>query len=322
MPPPSRRTTTPASAPTTTSSTPGLRDHQAPHLRRVAAARPRQTTGLPSAKVLGGPRGRAKAFRPDSLINISAMSFGSMSGNAIKALNARRRAGRLHAQHRRGRALAAPPPGRRHRAADRYGVLRLPRRATATSRSDKLKEVVDSAPVKAIEIKLSQGAKPGLGGLLPAAKVTKEISEIRGIPMGRDCASPARHTAFSDEDSLLDFVELLAAETGLPVGIKSSVGDMQLLARAHPADGPGRPRRRLRHHRRRRGRHRRLAADLRRLDRAAVPDGLLPGLRHLRRGRPDRRRDLHRVRQAGRCRRTPWSRSRWAPTWSTSPGRR
>ena len=91
---------------------------------------------------------------------------------------------------------------------------------------EKLKEVVESAPVKAIEIKLSQGAKPGLGGLLPAAKVTKEISEIRGIPMGRDCASPARHTAFSDEDSLLDFVELLAAETGLPVGIKSSVGEM------------------------------------------------------------------------------------------------
>ena len=80
----------------------------------------------------------------------------------------------------------------------------------------KLKEVVDSAPVRAIEIKLSQGAKPGLGGLLPAAKVTKEISEIRGIPMGKDCASPSRHTAFTDVDSLLDFVELIASETGLP----------------------------------------------------------------------------------------------------------
>src|SRR6476659_2955758 len=90
----------------------------------------------------------------------------------------------------------------------------------------KLKEVVDSAPVRAIEIKLSQGVKPGLGGLLPAAKVTKEISEIRGIPMGQDCASPSRHTAFSDVDSLLDFAELLATETGLPVGIPSAVGEM------------------------------------------------------------------------------------------------
>jgi len=56
--------------------------------------------------------------------------------------------------------------------------------------------------------------------------VTKEISEIRGIPMGQDCASPSRHSAFEDEDGLLDFVELLAAETGLPVGIKSAVGEM------------------------------------------------------------------------------------------------
>src|SRR4051812_13627681 len=61
----------------------------------------------------------------------------------------------------------------------------------------KRKEDVDSAPVRAIELKLSQGAKPVLGGLLPAAKVTREISEIRGIPMGQDCASPSRHTAFS-----------------------------------------------------------------------------------------------------------------------------
>ncbi len=81
------------------------------------------------------------------------------------------------------------------------------------------------APVKAIEIKLSQGAKPGLGGMLPGAKVTPEIAAIRGIPVGRDCASPSRHSAFGDVDSMLDFVELLAAETGLPVGIKSAVGE-------------------------------------------------------------------------------------------------
>jgi len=91
---------------------------------------------------------------------------------------------------------------------------------------DMLKDLVAGAPVKAIEIKLSQGAKPGLGGMLPGAKVTPEIAAIRGIPVGQDCASPSRHTAFSDVDSLLDFVELLAAETGVPVGVKSAVGEM------------------------------------------------------------------------------------------------
>ena len=181
--------------------------------------------GLPSAKVLGGPRGRAKAFRPPSLVNISAMSFGSMSANAIMALNGgARQAGCLHntgegglsPYHRQGGDITLQIGTAYFGCRDEQGRFSL----------ERLKEVVDSAPVRAIEIKLSQGAKPGLGGLLPAAKVTKEISEIRGIPMGRDCASPSRHSEFSDEDSLLDFVELLAAETGLPVGIKSAVGQM------------------------------------------------------------------------------------------------
>ena len=80
--------------------------------------------------------------------------------------------------------------------------------------------------MKAIEVKLSQGAKPGLGGLLPAAKITEEISRIRGIPLGQDCASPSRHAEFDDVDSMLDWVERIAQETGLPVGIKSAVGEM------------------------------------------------------------------------------------------------
>jgi len=86
--------------------------------------------------------------------------------------------------------------------------------------------VVAGGPVRALEIKLSQGAKPSLGGLLPAAKVSAEIAAARGIPEGRDCVSPSRHAEFSDTDSLLDWVELLASETGLPVGIKSAVGDL------------------------------------------------------------------------------------------------
>ena len=90
---------------------------------------------------------------------------------------------------------------------------------------EKLVDVVQQNPIRAIEIKLSQGAKPGMGGLLPAAKITSEISQIRGIPMGIDCVSPSRHKAFSDVDSMLDFVETIADRTGLPVGIKSAVGD-------------------------------------------------------------------------------------------------
>ncbi|MEZ5392566.1 MAG: FMN-binding glutamate synthase family protein [Bryobacterales bacterium] len=91
---------------------------------------------------------------------------------------------------------------------------------------ERFKETVASAPVKAIEVKLSQGAKPGHGGVLPAAKITKEISRIRGIPMGQDCLSPAGHRAFSNVDEMLDFIEMLADVSGLPVGIKSAVGEM------------------------------------------------------------------------------------------------
>jgi glutamate synthase domain-containing protein 2 len=96
--------------------------------------------------------------------------------------------------------------------------------------------------VRALEIKLSQGAKPGLGGLLPAPKVTEEIARIRGVPPGRDCASPAGHSAFDDVDSLIAFVERLAGETGLPVGVKSAVGDLgfwQQLTERMAATGAG-----------------------------------------------------------------------------------
>ncbi|MFJ3255948.1 FMN-binding glutamate synthase family protein [Streptomyces sp. NPDC086771] len=180
---------------------------------------------LPSAKVLGGPRGRAKAFRPASVVKISAMSFGSLSGAAVTALN-------------KGAALAGAMQNTGEGGLSPYhrngGDLILQigtsyfgcRNEDGTFSLDKLKEVVAGAPVRAIEIKLSQGAKPGLGGMLPGAKVTAEIAGIRGIPAGEDCASPSRHTAFHDVDSMLDFVELIAAETGLPVGIKSAVGEM------------------------------------------------------------------------------------------------
>jgi len=181
---------------------------------------------LPSAKVLGGPRGRRQAFRPESVVNISAMSFGSLSGAAIEALNrGAALAGCLHntgeggvsPHHRHGGELVYQIGTAYFGCRDEHGRFDLQR----------LKDLVAGAPVRALEIKLSQGAKPGLGGVLPAAKVSAEIAETRGVPQGVDCISPSRHAEFSDADSLLDWVELLAAETGLPVGIKSAVGDMQ-----------------------------------------------------------------------------------------------
>ena len=180
---------------------------------------------LPGAKVLGGPRGRRHAFRPDSVVNVSAMSFGSLSGAAITALNkGAAAAGTLHntgegglsPYHRQGADLVLQIGTAYFGCRNDDGSFNL----------DRLKETVASAPVRAIEIKLSQGAKPGLGGLLPGAKVTEEIAAIRGIPVGKDCVSPSRHSAFTDVDSMLDFVELIATETGVPVGIKSAVGEI------------------------------------------------------------------------------------------------
>ena len=185
-----------------------------------------QEAWVPCAKVVGAARGRAGAFRPDSIVNFSAMSFGSLSGPAVEALNRgaalsgctqNTGEGGLSRHHRHGGDLVFQIGTAYFGCRDEHGRFDLAR----------LKDVVASAPVRAIEVKLSQGAKPGLGGLLPAAKISPEIAEVRGIPMGHDCVSPSRHAEFSDTDSLLDWVELLAAETGLPVGIKSAVGDME-----------------------------------------------------------------------------------------------
>jgi glutamate synthase domain-containing protein 2 len=184
-----------------------------------------QEAWLPCAKVLGGARGRRRAFRPDSVVNISGMSFGSLSKAAIEALNRGAAiAGCLHntgeggvsVYHRNGGDLIFQIGTAYFGCRDSRGRFDL----------NLLKELVEDAPIRAIEIKLSQGAKPGLGGLLPAAKVSKEIATARGVTAAKDCVSPSRHAEFYDADSLLDWVELLAAETGLPVGIKSAVGDL------------------------------------------------------------------------------------------------
>ncbi|HEY5950525.1 MAG TPA: FMN-binding glutamate synthase family protein, partial [Kofleriaceae bacterium] len=183
------------------------------------------TYSVPSVRVLGGFRGRKHAFRPTSIVNTSAMSYGSLSGPAVEAINRgvalcgalqNTGEGGISDYHRNGGNIIWQIGTGYFGCRDDSGKFSLERALDS----------IASANVKALEIKLSQGAKPGLGGVLPAAKITPEIARIRGIPLGRDCVSPASHTAFSDVSSMLDFIEKLADATGLPVGIKSAVGDM------------------------------------------------------------------------------------------------
>ena len=196
---------------------------------------------LAPAKILGAAHGRRSAFRPASLVNISAMSYGSLSRAAVEALNR----GAAHAgclqntgegglapAHKLGGELIFQIGTGYFGCRDEDGRFSL----------ERLQERVAEAPVRAIEIKLSQGAKPGLGGLLPAPKVTEEIARIRGVPVHRDCASPSTHTAFGDVAGLIEFVECIADATGLPVGIKSAVGELSFwdeLAQRMAATGTG-----------------------------------------------------------------------------------
>ncbi|HXQ15181.1 MAG TPA: FMN-binding glutamate synthase family protein [Caulobacteraceae bacterium] len=160
-----------------------------------------------------------------SVFNISAMSFGAISANAIRALNAGAKRGGF--SHDTGEGSISPY----HLEMGGDIVWELgsgyfgcrtdegrfdPERFAAEARLD---------AVKMIEIKLSQGAKPGHGGVLPAAKVTPEIARTRGVPLGRDCISPSRHTAFSTPLELTAFIaQLRALSGGKPVGFKLCIG--------------------------------------------------------------------------------------------------
>jgi glutamate synthase domain-containing protein 2 len=195
---------------------------------------------LPAGKVLGAAHGRPHAFRP-SLVNVSGMSYGSLSPVAVEALN--RGAALAGCLHNTGEGGLAPAHRHGGELVFQIGTGYFGCRDERGRFSfERLEEQVSEAPVRAIEIKLSQGAKPGLGGLLPAPKVTEEIAAIRGVPAYRDCTSPAAHTAFDDVDGLIEFVERVAHATGLPVGVKSAVGDLgfwETLADRMAATGGG-----------------------------------------------------------------------------------
>jgi glutamate synthase domain-containing protein 2 len=183
---------------------------------------------LPCAKVMGEANGRRNPYRPQSVINISAMSFGSLSAKAIESLN--KGAMKAHCFHNTGEGGLSPYHSYGADVVFQFGTAYFGVRDEYGRLSlDKLEKLVENnAFVKAIEIKLSQGAKPGKGGVLPAAKITRELSEIRGVPQKKDVISPAAHSAFSDIKGLLDLIEEIAHRTGLPVGIKSAVGKTHL----------------------------------------------------------------------------------------------
>ncbi|MCB9927912.1 MAG: FMN-binding glutamate synthase family protein [Alphaproteobacteria bacterium] len=170
-----------------------------------------------------GPYAR-QPYLAGSLFNISGMSFGAISRPAALALS--------HGAQKAGVWLNTGEGGLSPYHLDggcdvvfqigtaKYGV----RDAAGHLSDDKLREVAGHEQVRMIEVKLSQGAKPGKGGILPGAKVTAEIARIRGIPEGHDSISPNRHPEIDSAGDLMDMVERIREVTGKPVGFKAVIG--------------------------------------------------------------------------------------------------
>src|ERR1700722_7183801 len=160
-----------------------------------------------------------------SMLNISAMSFGALSSNAIRALNKGAKEGGF--AHDTGEGGYSP----HHQEFGGDVIWELgsgyfgARNSDGSFSPERFAEVAQNDQIKMIEVKLSQGAKPGHGGVLPAAKVSAEIAQTRGVPMGQDCISPSRHSAFSTPTELLHFIAKLRELSGnKPTGFKLCVG--------------------------------------------------------------------------------------------------
>ena len=169
----------------------------------------------------------AQPFRARSIVNVSGMSFGAISEPAVRALSRGAHAagcwmdtgeGGLAPHHEEGGCDIIMQIG-----TAKYGI----RSETGEFSPQKAKEI--AKVVKAFEIKLSQGAKPGKGGVLPGTKVTEEIARIRGIPVGVDSISPNRHRDIADMNQLLDQVAYIRDLTGRPVGVKTAIGGWQFM---------------------------------------------------------------------------------------------
>jgi len=182
---------------------------------------------LPTPSLMLG-EGYAKIpFEARSIVNISGMSFGAISAPAVRSLSRGAAVagcwmdtgeGGLSPYHLEGGCDIIMQIG-----TAKYGV----RDAQGGLNPDRLVEL--AKVVKAFEIKLSQGAKPGKGGVLPGKKVTAEIAHIRGIPEGRDSISPNRHRDISNVNDLLDKIAWIRDLTGRPVGVKTAIGGWRFL---------------------------------------------------------------------------------------------
>ena len=175
-----------------------------------------------------GP-GARQPFAAPSFFNISGMSFGAISQPAVRALSRgaakagvwlNTGEGGLSPYHLEGGCDLVFQIG-----TAKYGV----RDAHGRLDDDKLREVAAHDSVRMFELKMSQGAKPGKGGILPGAKVTRQIATIRGIPQGQDSISPNRHPEIADFDQMLDMVAHVREVTGKPVGIKTVVGGEEVI---------------------------------------------------------------------------------------------
>ena len=181
---------------------------------------------VPCAKVIGLYNNRKKPFRPYSIANISGMSYGSLSAKAVESLNKGAKKvgcyqntgeGGLSPYHQNGADIIF------HFGTGYFGV----RDDNGHFSMSKLVDLVNTNPfIRAIDVKLSQGAKPGKGGMLPGKKITQEIADIRHVPMGKDVFSPPSHSVFTNVYEMLDFFEDIAHKTGLPVGFKAAVGKL------------------------------------------------------------------------------------------------
>src|ERR1700754_3935974 len=172
---------------------------------------------------IGGPD--CKKPYSASVFNISAMSFGALSPNAVRALNAGAKKGGF--AHDTGEGGVSPYHQENggdiiwEIGSGYFGCRHL----DGTFNPDEFARVSGEDQIKMVELKISQGAKPGHGGVLPAAKVSEEISKIRGVPMGEDCISPATHRAFSTPLEMMKFInEMRRLSGGKPAGFKMCIG--------------------------------------------------------------------------------------------------
>jgi glutamate synthase domain-containing protein 2 len=182
---------------------------------------------LPTPSLRFGEGYCRQPFEAKSIVNISGMSFGAISAPAVRSLSRGAAVagcymdtgeGGLSPYHLEGGCDIIMQIG-----TAKYGV----RDAQGNLSAEKLLEL--SRSVSAFEIKLSQGAKPGKGGVLPGKKVTSEIAQIRGIPEGHDSISPNRHRDIGNMEELLDKVHYIRELTGRPVGVKTAVGGWRFM---------------------------------------------------------------------------------------------